>query len=65
MQNTMDTEYGLPIPMYRPFISPDASYDSPRPCRKDLKQVTELNAEDSTPYEVPKDRQLSAFDNCP
>ena len=65
MQNIMDTEYGLSIPMHRPFISPDASFDSPLPCRKDFKQVTALNADNLTPYQIPKDRQLSVLEQLP
>jgi hypothetical protein len=46
----MDTDYGLPIPMRRPFISLDATKDTPLPFRCHLERVTKLTAEKSTPY---------------
>jgi hypothetical protein len=33
LQHTIDTDYGLPIPIYRPFITIDQYYDSPLPLR--------------------------------
>lgn len=61
----MDTDYGLPIVMHRPFIGLNPDYDTPLPFRKDLGQVTELNAENSTPYQLPKARQVSKFERLP
>jgi hypothetical protein len=46
----MDTDYGLPISMRRPFISLDATKDTPLPFRCHLERVTKLTAEKSTPY---------------
>jgi hypothetical protein len=63
--STMDTDYGLPIPMHRPYISLDAAEDTPLPFRRRLEQVTELTAENSTPYQIPKERRLSAFEKLP
>lgn len=56
MQHTMDTDYGLPIPMHRPFIDMTADFDTLLPFRKSLKQVTEISAENSMPYQLPTPR---------
>ncbi|KAF1913223.1 hypothetical protein BDU57DRAFT_532295 [Ampelomyces quisqualis] len=65
MQRTMDTDHGLPIPIHRPFITLDTHYDSPLPFRKHLKQTTQLSAENSTPYQIPKKRRLSSSEKLP
>jgi hypothetical protein len=65
MEKTMDTDYGLPIPMYRPFIMVDPRFDSPLPFRCCLNQVTELTAENSTPYQLPKEQRLSRLEKLP
>ncbi|KAF2824228.1 hypothetical protein CC86DRAFT_52253 [Ophiobolus disseminans] len=65
MANTMDTDCNLPVPMHRPFFTPDPRYDQPLPFRKNLAQVTELTAENSTPYQLSKQRQLSGFERLP
>jgi hypothetical protein len=65
MNNTMDTDYELPIPMHRPFITLDSQFDTPLPFRSRLKQVTQLTAENSTPYQLPKERRLSRFEELP
>jgi hypothetical protein len=65
MNNTMDTDYELPIPMHRPLITLDSGFDTPLPFRYRLKQVTQLTAESSTPYQLPKERRLSRFEKLP
>jgi hypothetical protein len=65
MEKTMDTDYGLPIPMYRPFIMVDPRFDSPLPFRCCLNQVTELTAENSTPYQLSKEQRLSKLEKLP
>jgi len=65
MTSTMDTDYGLPVPMHRSIISMDPRYDEPLPFRRCLKQVTELTAENATPYQLPKKFQLSGFERIP
>jgi hypothetical protein len=65
MSNTMDTDYGLPVPMHRPFITLDEQSDSQLPFRRRLEQVTELTAENATPYQLPKQQRLSAFECLP
>lgn len=60
----MDTDYGLPIPTHRPFITLDDQYDEPLPFRR-LEQVTELTAENSSPYTLPKKRCLSRLEQLP
>jgi hypothetical protein len=61
----MDTDYGLPVPMHRPFITLDEQFDSPLPFRRRLEQVTELTAENAAPYQLPKQQRLSAFERIP
>jgi hypothetical protein len=61
----MDTDCELPVPMHRLFITLDQNYDSPLPFRYQLRQVTELTAENATPYSLPKERRLSRFDKLP
>jgi hypothetical protein len=65
MDSTMDTDYELPIPIHRLFITLDAKHDSPLPFRRHLNQVTKLSAETATPYLLPKERSLSRFENLP
>lgn len=65
MQKIMDTDYDLPVPMHRPVIMLNAQYDEPLPFRRSLNQVTELNAENSTPYTLPKNRPLSRLESLP
>jgi hypothetical protein len=65
MENTMDKDYELPIPMHRSFITLDPRFDTPLPFRHRLKQVTKLTTENSTPYQVSKARRLSRFEQLP
>jgi hypothetical protein len=65
LQFTMDTDYGLPIPMHRLSISLDATKDRPLPFHRRLEQVTKLTAENTTPYQLPKERRLSAVEKLP
>ncbi|EAT79961.2 hypothetical protein SNOG_12663 [Parastagonospora nodorum SN15] len=46
-RSLMDTDYGLPVSMHRPFVTLDEQYDEPLSFRRRLKQVTELTAENS------------------
>lgn len=62
---TMDTEFPLPVPMHRPFITLDPQYDEPLPFRRALKKVTELNAENAIPYKLPKSRPMSRLELLP
>lgn len=62
LQSSMDTDHGLPIPMHRPFITLDDQYDEPLSFRRRLEQVTELTAESSSPYTLPKKRCLSRLE---
>ncbi|KAJ4363058.1 hypothetical protein N0V83_010176 [Neocucurbitaria cava] len=61
----MDTEFPLPVPMHRPFITLDPQYDEPLPFRRALKKVTELNAENAIPYKLPKSRPMSRLELLP
>jgi hypothetical protein len=61
----MDSDYGLPVPMHRPIITLGEQFDSPLPFRRRLEQVTELTAENATPYQLPKEQRLSAFERLP
>ncbi|KAF2035178.1 hypothetical protein EK21DRAFT_107303 [Setomelanomma holmii] len=61
----MDTEYGLPVPMHRPFVTLDSQFDAQLPFRRRLKQVTELTAENAIPYELPKPRISSRLERLP
>ncbi|KAH3915615.1 hypothetical protein HBH56_077190 [Parastagonospora nodorum] len=61
----MDTDYGLPVSMHRPFVTLDEQYDEPLSFRRRLKQVTELTAENSSPYTLPKRRCLSRLEKLP
>jgi hypothetical protein len=65
LQSLMDTDYGLPVPMHRPFITLDDQYDEPLPFRCRLKQVTELTAENSSQYTLPKKRCPSRLEKLP
>ncbi|KAH7382733.1 hypothetical protein DE146DRAFT_240277 [Phaeosphaeria sp. MPI-PUGE-AT-0046c] len=65
IQYTMETDYGLPIAMHRPFIDLSSGHDSPLPSRKSLSQVTEVNEENSMPYQLPKDHRVSRFEQLP
>jgi hypothetical protein len=65
MENTIDTDYELPVPMHRLFITLDQNYDSPLLFRYRLRQVTELTAENATPYSLPKERRLSRLEKLP
>jgi hypothetical protein len=61
----MDTDYGLPIPMYLPFVTLDPQFDVPLPFRRLLKQVTKLNADNSAPYQPAKSQRLSGPERLP
>lgn len=61
----METDYDLPVPTHRPFITLEARYDAPLPFRRELKQVTELTAENSTPYMLPRKYEPSQFELLP
>jgi hypothetical protein len=65
MQCIIDTDCGLTILIHRPFITLDEHYDLPLPFRKQLKQVTELSAENSTLNPPPKERKISGFEKLP
>ena len=56
MSLTMDTNYGLPISTHRPSITMDPRDDVPLPFRYELDRATELTADTSTPYILPKPR---------
>ena len=61
----MDTEYPLPVSMHRPFITLESQHDTLLPFRRGLKQVTEIIAENSAPYSLPKPQHLSRFESLP
>jgi hypothetical protein len=61
----METDCPLPIPMHRPYITLDSRHDRPLPFRRALGKVTELTAENSTPYKLPTKHELSAFEGLP
>jgi hypothetical protein len=65
MQHTMETDHPLPVPMHRPYITLNPQHDTPLPFRRVLGQVTELTAENSTPYKPLTKHELSTFERLP
>jgi hypothetical protein len=61
----MDTDYAMPVPMHRLFITLDPRCDLPLPFRYPVKQATELTAENEIPYQLRKERRLSSFKKLP
>ena len=65
MAHTMDTDYGLPIPMHRAWAHADPAQDNLLPFRHQLDQVTELTAENSTPYRISEPEPHSKLESLP
>jgi hypothetical protein len=63
LNHIMDSECPLPIPMDRPYLIDDARYDTPLPFRPD--QATELTAENSSLYSLPKPFRPSMLERSP